>query len=155
MLLKHWAGTLLLTSFVAAGTAFAGEISAKEKYVLYCAGCHGYEGEGGGGGGGTKPIAAFVPKIGLFLRDSEGRRYLVNTGGVSSAGMTDAETATVLNYVLGTFGATSTPKEFTPYTTEEITAFRKQPVADPAAMRKQIAHRLKVRGINLPAGHWD
>lgn len=155
MTLKHRAGALLFALLATGSGAVASDISAKEKYILYCAGCHGYDGEGGGGGGGTKPIAAFVPKIGLFLRDSEGRRYLVNTGGVSSAGMTDAETATVLNYVLGTFGATSTPKEFTPYTPEEITAFRKQPVADPAAMRKQIADRLKARGINLPPGHWD
>jgi hypothetical protein len=131
------------------------EVSSRDKYTLFCAGCHGYHGEGAGGGWGTKGIASFIDQVGQFLRDREGRRYLVNVGGVSSAGMTDAETAIVLNYVLGTFGGRSTPNDFEPYTSEEISSLRRESVADPAAMRRQIATRLRKQGIHLYAGYWD
>lgn len=151
-------GATMAAALLAAATLLPAAAMARtpyEKYVLFCAGCHGYEGEGGGGGGGTKRIEAFTDKVGLFLKDSEGRKYLVNTGGVSSAGMTDEETAIVLNYVLQNFGGKSTPKDFRPYTTEEITGYRRNPVADPATMRRQIAARLAARGIRLAPSHWD
>jgi mono/diheme cytochrome c family protein len=131
------------------------EVSSRDKYTLYCAGCHGYQGEGAGGRWGAKRIASFVDQVGEFLRDRDGRRYLVNVGGVSSAGMTDAETAIVLNYVLSTFGGRSTPPDFTPYTTEEISSLRRETVSDPQAMRRQIALRLRKRGVSLYAGYWD
>jgi mono/diheme cytochrome c family protein len=152
-----WTGSswLLLSMLLVAAAPAAAGASPQEKYVLFCAGCHGYEGEGGGGGGGTRRIGPFVEKIGLFLKDREGRRYLVNVGGVSSAGMTDAETATVLNYIINTFGGRSRPADFVPYTVDEVTALRKVPVDDPAAMRTQIALRLRARGVGVPPGHWE
>lgn len=132
-----------------------GEVPARDKYILFCAGCHGYAGEGGGGGGASKRIAPFVGQVGTFLRDRDGRRYLVNVGGVSSAGMTDTETALVLNYVLTGFGAKSTPSDFKPYTAEEVAFWRRNAVADPPALRREIAMRLRKKGIHLYAGYWD
>ncbi len=146
--------TFLLIASAFQDAALA-EVSARDKYTLFCAGCHGYQGEGAGGGWGTKGIASFVDQVGQFLRDRDGRRYLVNVGGVSSAGMTDAETAIVLNYVLGTFGGRSTPNNFKPYTTGEISSLRRETVADPPAMRRQIAARLRKKGVHLYAGYWD
>jgi len=131
------------------------EVSSRDKYTLFCAGCHGYQGEGAAGGWGARRIASFVDQVGAFLRDRDGRRYLVNVGGVSSAGMTDAETAIVLNYVLNAFGGRSTPNDFKPYTTEEISSLRREAVADPPAMRRQIATRLRKKGVYLYAGYWD
>ena len=145
--------TLLLTALAIQHTAIA-EVPARDKYTLFCAGCHGYAGEGGGGGGGMKRIAPFVDQVGKFLRDRDGRRYLVNVGGVSSAGMTDAETAVVLNYILSNFGRRSTPPDFQPYTAKEIASLRRNAVADPPAMRREISARLKSRGIYLPDGYW-
>jgi len=146
--------TLLLIALACQHAALA-QVSSRDKYTLFCAGCHGYQGEGAGGGWGTKGIASFIDQVGQFLRDREGRRYLVNVGGVSSAGMTDADTAIVLNYVLSTFGGRSTPNDFKPYTTEEISSLRRETVADPPAMRRQIATRLRKKGVYLYAGYWD
>lgn len=145
--------TLLLTLLATQPSAMA-DVSVRDKYTLYCAGCHGYEGEGGGGGGGTKRIAPFVDRVGTFLRDRDGRRYLVNVGGVSAAGMTDAETAVVLNYILGTFGGRSTPPDFQRYTAVEISSLRQNAVADPPAMRRAISLRLRSKGIYLFDGYW-
>jgi mono/diheme cytochrome c family protein len=146
--------TLLLTALAIQHSA-AAEVSARDKYILFCAGCHGFDGEGGGGGGGMRRIASFVDQVGTFLRDRDGRRYLVNVGGVSSAGMTDAETAIVLNYILGTFGRRSTPPDFQPYTAEEISSLRRIAVADPPAMRREISKRLEKRWIYLFDGYWN
>jgi hypothetical protein len=135
--------------------AAPGEVGARDKYVLFCAGCHGMEGEGGGGGGGMKRIFPFPPAIGVFLNDSQGRVYLANVGGVTSAGMTDAETAAVLNYILLSFGQSSTPKTFVPYTPEEIRGLRESRVHDPLALRREIDERLEKEGLQLPPYEWD
>lgn len=138
----------------APATAPAPVVSPQEKYVLFCAGCHGFEGEGGGGGGGQPLIPPLKPDVGVMLRDQLGRAYLVNVGGVSSAGMTDAETATVLNYVLQEFASKSLPADFTPYTESEVARLRRT-MADPVSTRKEIRKRLESRGYKLPPYQWE
>lgn len=127
----------------------------REKYILFCAGCHGYEGEGGGGEGGTEPVPALRSTMGVFLRDPAGREYLVNVGGVSSAGMRDVEAAMVLNYILLELGEQSLPDDFVPYTTEEISALRRRPLDDAVATRMQMRERLLARGYTLPPYQWE
>lgn len=143
---------VLVVSFVSAASA---EVGARDKYILYCAGCHGMEGEGGGGGGGMKRIFPFPPAIGVFLNDSQGRVYLANVGGVTSAGMSDVEAAAVLNYILSSFGQSSTPPTFVPYTPEEIRGLRANRVHDPLALRREIEARLERAGLELPPYEWD
>jgi mono/diheme cytochrome c family protein len=135
--------------------AATSEVGARDKYVLFCAGCHGIEGEGGGGGGGMKRIFPFPPAIGVFLNDPKGRLYLANVGGVTSAGMSDAETAEVLNYILLSFGQSSTPQTFVPYTPDEIRGLRENRVDDPLALRREIGARLRQAGLQLPPYEWD
>lgn len=132
-----------------------GDVGARDKYVLFCAGCHGVDGEGGGGGGGMKRIAAFTPTVGVFLQDPQGRRYLANVGGVSSAGMSESDAAQVLNFVLLTFGKSTLPASFAPFTPEEIRALRADKVDDPLAIRRQIAARLKRKAVRLPPYEWE
>lgn len=132
----------------------ASTASPREKYILFCAGCHGFEGEGGGGGGGQPHIPSLKPDAGVFLRDRIGRAYLVNVGGVSSAGMTDAEAAAVLNFVLTEFAGKSLPADFKPYTEAEVASLRST-LADPVATRKEIRKRLESRGYKLPPYQWE
>jgi hypothetical protein len=146
------AASLALALSVEAATD---EVAARDKYVLFCAGCHGIEGEGGGGGGGMKRIFPFPPAIGVFLNDPMGRLYLANVGGVTSSGMSEAETAEVLNYILSSFGESSTPAPFVPYTPEEIAGFRDSRVDDPLALRRAIGARLRNAGLELPPYEWD
>jgi hypothetical protein len=144
---------LVLVAFCVA--AAPGEVGARDKYILFCAGCHGMEGEGGGGGGGMKRIFPFPPAIGVFLNDPQGRVYLANVGGVTSSGMTDAETAAVLNYILSSFGQSSLPATFVPYTPDEIRSLRASRVHDPLALRREIDARLEKVGLQLPPYEWD
>ena len=146
--------SVLLLLCGAVGTAQA-DHGSRDKYVLFCAGCHGLEGEGGGGEGGTRKIFPFVASVGVFLNDPEGRRYLANVGGVTSAGMSAAEAARVLNYILATFATTSLPPGFKPFTTSEIEEFRKAPVNDPLIIRRDIAARLARQAVELPPYEWE
>jgi hypothetical protein len=148
------AGALAIVAALG-GNASSSEVTPRDKYVLFCAGCHGMEGEGGGGGGGMKQIFPFAPDIGVFLHDPQGRAYLANVGGVTSSGMTEAETAQVLNYILSSFGSASLPRDFVPYTAEEIRALRRDPVDDPVALRRAIGARLESKGLRLPPYEWD
>jgi mono/diheme cytochrome c family protein len=153
---RSWlAGGLLAVLALVGCRAEGGEAAARDKYILFCAGCHGIDGEGGGGGGGMKRIFPFAAGVGVFLNDPEGRAYLANVGGVTSSGMTEAQTAEVLNYILSSFGHSSTPKPLVPYTPEEIRALRKDRVDDPLALRREIGARLLKAGFQLPPYEWD
>jgi hypothetical protein len=149
------AASVSLVLAVFGANAASAEVGARDKYILFCAGCHGMEGEGGGGGGGMKRIAPFPPAIGVFLNDPQGREYLANVGGVTSAGMTETETAAVLNYLLLSFGQASLSRTFVPYTAEEIRSFRENRVPDPLALRREIDARLEKVGLQLPPYEWD
>jgi hypothetical protein len=144
----------LLLASAASVPAFAAA-GSRDKYILFCAGCHGFDGEGGGGGGGMKRITAFTPNIGVFLNDRQGRTYLANVGGVTSAGMSDADAAEVLNYVLLTFGKSTLPASFVPFTREELRELRSRRVDDPLAIRRQIAVRLLRSSVRLPPYEWE
>ena len=69
--------------------------------------------------------------------------------------MTEAETAAVLNYILLSFGRSSTPTTFVPYTPEEIRVLRESRVHDPLALRREIDARLERVGLQLPPYEWD
>lgn len=148
-------GLILLALMSCTVRSASADDLSRDKYVLFCAGCHGVEGEGGGGEGGTKKIFPFVASVGVFLNDPQGRRYLANVGGVTSAGMTATETAQVLNYILTTFATTSLPADFKPFTASEIDAIRKLRVDDPLVIRRELAARLANRAITLPPYEWD
>jgi hypothetical protein len=79
----------------------------------------------------------------------------VNVGGVSSAGMSSAETAVVLNYILQEMGDQKLPADFKPYTAAEIEALRRTPMDDPVATRKEMRRRLLARGYRLPPYQWE
>ncbi|MBU2979871.1 cytochrome c [Alteromonas sp. C1M14] len=116
------------------------------KYALFCGGCHGLDGMG--------EIEADVPQmppnIGAFLYDEEGAWYMVNVGGVMSAGISDKDAADIMNYVITSFGANSVPNSTYRFTEQQIAKLRKQPPDDLVKLRRDIAKRLEKRGIALP-----
>lgn len=148
-----------LAAFVALGdvlgAAPAVAATPREKYILFCAGCHGFDGEGGGGAGGMQAVSPLKPDMGVFLQDPLGRAYLVNVGGVTSSGMSSAETALVLNYILQELESQALPDGFEPYTESEVDALRAVPLDDPVATRREIRGRLQARGLSLPPYQWE
>jgi hypothetical protein len=127
------------------------ETSARTLYLLQCSGCHG----GDGSGDPRVDVPPFPGFIGAFLLDPEGRRYIVNVGGVMSAGLNDHDTARVMNWVLESFSGSSMPVDgFRKFNAAEIRELRESRPADAVALRRDIAARLMTRGIKLPNYPW-
>ena len=127
------------------------ETSARTLYLLQCSGCHGSDGSGDP----RVDVPPFPGFIGAFLLDPEGRRYIVNVGGVMSAGLNDHDTARVMNWVLESFSGSSMPVDgFRKFDATEIRKLRDSRPADAVSLRRDIAARLMARGIRLPNYPW-
>ena len=116
------------------------------KYALYCGGCHGLDGKGEV----LADVPMLPPNIGAFLYDELGPWYLVNVGGVMSAGITDKDAADIMNFVMKSFGEESMPDNTYLFTPEQIAELRANPPDDLVLLRRDIAKRLSLKGINLP-----
>ena len=118
--------------------AGANEILARQNYILNCQGCHLPDGSGSPGN---------VPKmndfVGYFLHVPGGREFLVQVPGVAGAAISDQELADVMNWVLLNFSRDELPEPFIPYSGEEISALRKQPMVDMHQRREALLARIQ------------
>jgi mono/diheme cytochrome c family protein len=102
-------------------------------YMLQCQGCHGADGRGAPG---TVPS---LEGVGRFLAAPGGREYLVRVPGSSQSALDDAELAEVLNWMIREFD----PRDFTPYTGEEVSRVRRPPLDDVDAVRRGLLRELE------------
>ena len=74
----------------------------------------------------------------------EGRRYLVRLPNVAFSMMTDEALTDVLNYMVFTLGGSSTPKGTKPYTMNEVSQLRREPLTEVslAQTRQQMVRKL-------------
>ena len=70
----------------------ADDAPVANKYALFCGGCHGLDGKGEI----EADVPMMPPRIGAFLYDEEGAWYMVNVGGVMSAGISDQDAADIM-----------------------------------------------------------
>ncbi len=100
------------------------------NYLLYCTGCHGQTGEG------SHPnVPTLVNELGLMMQVPAMRDYLVQIPGASSAPIDDAELTAVINWILQEFNASTLPANFQPLSESEVSAARKNVLADPLKYR--------------------
>ena len=120
--------------------------SASELYTLNCWGCHSANAEG---------IPGTVPRLahsmGYFPRIPAGRAYLVQVPGVANSPLDDAETATVLNWMLETFSKNELPPDFKPYTGAEVKAYRAHRLENVIDTRRALAKELAAHGFKIAA----
>jgi len=105
----------------------------KVNYTLYCQGCHLADGSGTPG-----KVPALKNEVGRFLHVDGGREYLVQVPGTSQSPLSDAEIAAVLNWMLKNFSAEQLPVDFVPYTSEEVSRVRPEPLANLSAVRARL-----------------
>jgi hypothetical protein len=124
---------LLAALLAAAGQSVA---DPHADYLLYCRGCHLHTGD---------PVPdASIPslhELAPLLATQEGRDYLIRVPGVSQSGMSDAQLAAVLNWVLIQFNADTVPEDFKRFTTEEVSKVRHNILIDPLKAREEILAR--------------
>jgi mono/diheme cytochrome c family protein len=127
------AATLLLSSF---DTAAASNCTPKVNYTLHCQGCHLVDGSGTEG-----KVPALKNEVGRFVNVKGGRDYLIQVPGTSQSPMSDAEIAEVLNWILKNFSADQLPDDFVPFTTQEVSNVRLEPLANVSAVREDLLAR--------------
>lgn len=118
------------------------ETSAHGLYMLHCSGCHGRDGSGSKVG----RVPPFSGIVGHFAGEAEGRRYLVLVPGVATSGLSDADTARVLNYVIAEWGGNESLRGYVP---SEVAAIRLSRVDDIVALRGKIVNDLARRGVRV------
>ncbi len=119
--------------------------SVETSYRLHCSGCHGFDGTGSVVG----RIPRFPGVIGQVLKAPDGRVYLVNVPGVVNAGLPDAETAAILNYVIHTWGGPDVPPDAKDFTAAEVSELRKVRIDDITLLRRKLGHWLTHAGVKL------
>jgi mono/diheme cytochrome c family protein len=139
----------LLAAFaiIALAAAPAAAASAVELYTLNCWGCHQPHAEG---------IPGTVPRLahsmGYFLEIPEGRTYLVQVPGVANSPLNDEQIVEVLNWLLVTFNKDELPKDFKPYTLDEVRKLRPHPLLNVQEARTALAKRLQAKGYKVAPG---
>lgn len=105
---------------------------AKFNWMLNCQGCHGAEG---------KVAAIDTPvlynSVGRFLSVEGGREYLVSVPGVVNAPINDVDKANLLTWIVKTLDPEHLPKNFKPFTAEEINWGRENPLLTRASQRRE------------------
>jgi hypothetical protein len=77
--------------------------------------------------------------IGALLRARGGREYLARVPGVAQAALPDAALADLLTWVLWRFDPSGVPRDFAPYTAEEVRLWRARPWTDVARARAALS----------------
>ncbi len=99
-------------------------------------------------------IPQFRNFVGAFASDEAGRTYVLHVPGVSSADLSNAEIADVMNYIMKTWGGTSLRSDFVEFTADEVAVRRAQPVADVVLLRREIVQRLTAAGVVTAEYPW-
>jgi len=124
-------------------TAQAAEMSAPHlNYILHCQGCHQED-----GAGTPEKVPALKQEVGRFLQVEGGRKFLIQVPGTSQSALSDSEVAAVLNWILENFSRDELPADFIPYTTEEITQYRR-PLANVSAVRTKLVAQISNTGTH-------
>jgi Cytochrome c len=135
-----------LVAAALAGVPIARAESPANLYLLNCWGCHGQD------GAGIPGTAPSLRDAADFLRVPGGRAYLIQVPGVALSALNDADTASVMNWVIGNFSKGRMPTEFKPYIAGEIHALRRKHLLDVAGTRKRLVAEMIARGIRpVPA----
>jgi len=126
------AALIAAAALFVAGAAGRASADPRIDYMLQCRGCHGPQGQG------TAGAAPSLRELTPLLVAPGGRAYLVGVPGVSRSALDDAATAALLNWIVTEFARDGVPADFVPFSTVEVSAHRRPPLIDPAAVRARV-----------------
>ena len=124
---------LIMLALLAAAPAMATE-AAQADYMLNCQGCHLDDGRGYP----ARQVPSLRGQLGKYLRVPGGREFLVQVPGSAQTGLSDAQLAQVLNWMLRTFSAEQLPPDFVPYSAQEVQPLRRQPLVNVTPVRSAL-----------------
>lgn len=106
------------------------------NYQMLCQGCHVGDGRGG------KDVPNMKGLVGQFLKTSKGRDYLIRVPGSANSALNSKELAELLNWMIPYIGKSSVPKEFKPYTEQEVQTLREDPLMEVVEYRAKLVNEI-------------
>lgn len=101
--------------------------------MLNCMGCHKIDGTGRP----EKGLPNLSGEVAKFLSVPGGREYLSRVPGVTNASINDEDLTALINWFLIRFDPDNIPEDHVPYTVDEVTEWRKNPLAYGADKERQ------------------
>lgn len=117
----------------------------RQSYVLNCAGCH--QPDGTGSAANDVPTLHRIP--GEFVKVPRGREFLCQVPGIVYSPLSDVEVAEILNWILNAYSKEYLPKDFVPYTAEEVAQHRAIRPANIMQVRAAVLGELQRAGIQI------
>jgi hypothetical protein len=102
-------------------------------YMMECQGCHLAD-----GGVGINSVPTLHNSVAKFPSVPGGREYLVQVPGVALSSLSDADTTSVLNWMLTKFGPVEWANRYAPYTVDEVADLRKNPLTEVGSKRANL-----------------
>ncbi len=124
--IRNFSVIILLLAFSAASQA----ATPRTNYLLYCSGCHLVNGEGN-----HPNVPTLHGELGRMMTVPAMRDYLVQVPGAAQAPIDDEELTAVINWVLEQWNSDTLPENFNALTLDEVSAARKEILADPLRYR--------------------
>ncbi|MGV8995763.1 MAG: c-type cytochrome [Parvibaculaceae bacterium] len=113
--------------------AGAAHADPQTDYMLKCMGCHGPDGAEVVG-----KVPALKDNVARFLSVEGGRAYIVQVPGARQSPLPDAAMAELLNWLGPRFDTAHMPKDFAPYSADEVHELRKTRLTDVSAIRARL-----------------
>lgn len=129
---------VLAAIILASGAATSAHAGPSTDYMLECRGCHGPDGAGAPGA-----APSFRGQVGRFLSVPGGREYLIRVPGTAQSELDDAHTAALLNWLVYEFSRNEVPADFVPYSAEEVGRWRRAPLIDVFATRRELIRAIE------------
>jgi mono/diheme cytochrome c family protein len=125
-----------LLSWTAAGAARGYQPAV--NFQLNCMGCHLADGSGEAG-----RVPSLRRSLVLFSGTPEGRQYVIRVPGVAQSPLSDAEAASLLNWMARNLSDVALPPGFVDYTEAEVKELRSRPLAQVSVMRARLLKELR------------
>ena len=122
------------------------QASPAQDYMLHCMGCHGTQAQGVPG-----KIPPLANALSRFMRTAAGRNYVLRVPGAANSALSDRELAAVLNWLAVKFDASAPASNPAPFTTEEVSRLRHEPLVSVLAARSAVVRALAATGPAPPA----
>lgn len=103
------------------------------NYQLHCMGCHLAD-----GAGAADRVPSMRRTLVAFSAIPAGREFLVRVPGAAQSPLSDAELATLLNWMTHNLSDLPAPADFVAYTAAEVGRVRHQPLARVIDERKRL-----------------
>lgn len=131
-------GRLAVAACAALIASAAQALEPRTNWQLQCMGCHHPD-----GAGELDRVPSLRETLVPFAAIDEGRSFMIRVPGVAQSALKDAEVADLLNWMVQNLSAVAVPADYRSFTTAEVAAARREPLAAVKAERERLLGKIK------------